>query len=77
MAVTAGVMETTEVTTEDRISIFLAVVMTEGAMYRLIVIADRKVVGRLTLVVGAVAAMAAAEAIGNELHNSIDKNRPD
>jgi len=86
MAVTAVVMETTAITVtteEDRISIFLAAVMTEGAMCGLIVIADQKVVGRLTLAARAAAAIAveadmvAVAAIGNEPHDPFHKNRPD
>jgi hypothetical protein len=90
MAVTAVAMETTAITVttaEDRISIFLAAATTEGAMCTAIAIADRKVAGRLTLAVGAAAAivvaaivvvdMAVVVGIGNEPHDSLHKNRPD
>ena len=66
----------TEVTTaeiRDLISTFSVATMIEGAMYRLIVIADLSVVGRHI----PAADMAAVTDINDNQHNAFDKNRPD
>jgi hypothetical protein len=77
MAVTEEATEMTAVTTvgiQGLISIFLAATMTEGAMCRLIVIADRSVVLRRIPAEAVMAVATTVVVIGDESQNFLDKN---